>query len=143
MVDLMNNRPGRYHDLPRQRTGWTWMIRRYYENDPFAPQGLPEIAAGQSPAVRILSGWHQVQRLLSLSDLRRMAIPYESAPLRDAGEPAPGRMGGSSSVFDAEGIAKGSERVERFDFVPHWHPFDREHAAAGPSRNHAVGANPF
>jgi hypothetical protein len=115
MIDLMNN-CGCYHVFIPARDRVARTIRRYYENDPFAPQGLPEIAAGQSPAVRILSGWHQVQRLLPLAPPPD-GIPYELLPYEMLESLARGD-GGSSSVFDAEGIAKGSERVERFIFFP-------------------------
>jgi hypothetical protein len=115
MIDLMNN-CGCYHVFIPARDRVARTIRRYYQNDPFAPQGLPEIAAGQSPAVRILSGWHQVQRLLPLAPPPD-GIPYELLPYEMLESLARGD-GGSSSVFDAEGIAKGSERVERFIFFP-------------------------
>jgi hypothetical protein len=115
MIDLMSN-CGCYHVFIPARDRVARTIRRYYENDPFAPQGLPEIAAGQSLAVRILSGWHQVQRLLPLTPPPD-GIPYELLPYETLESLARGD-GGSSSVFDAEGIAKGSERVERFIFFP-------------------------
>lgn len=115
MIDLMNN-CGCYHAFIPAGDRVDRTIQRYYPNDPFAPQWLPEIAAGQVPAVRILSGWHQVQRLLSIAPPPDAApydlIPYEtleSLPLAD---------GRSASVFDNQGIAKGSERDERFVFFP-------------------------
>jgi hypothetical protein len=91
-------------------------IRRYYANDPFAPQWLPEIAAGQAPAVRILSGWHQVQRLLAVAPPPE-AVPYDLIPY-EALESLPRPDGRGANVFDNQGIAKGSERVERFVFFP-------------------------
>jgi hypothetical protein len=115
MIDLMNN-CGCYHVFIPAKDRVVRTIRRYYENDPFAPQWLPEIAAGQAPAVRILSGWHQVQRILPLTPPPE-GIPYELLPYEMLESLARGD-GGSSSVFDAEGIAKGSERVERFIFFP-------------------------
>jgi hypothetical protein len=115
MIDLMNN-CGCYHVFIPAKDRVLRTIQRYYGNDPFAPQGLPEIAAGQSLAVRILSGWHQVQRLLPLAPPPD-GIPYELLPYEML-ESLARRDGGSSSVFDAEGIAKGSERDERFIFFP-------------------------
>jgi hypothetical protein len=115
MIDLMNN-CGCYHVFIPAKERVVRTIRRYYENDPFAPQGLPEIGAGQSPAVRVLSGWHQVQRLLALAPPRE-AIPYELLPYETL-ESLEQAGGSKASIFDAEGIAKGSGRVERFIFFP-------------------------
>jgi len=115
MIDLMNN-CGCYHVFIPAKDRVVRTIRRYYENDPFAPQGLPEIAAGQSPAVRVLSGWHQVQRILALAPPRE-AIPYELIPYESL-ESLARADGRRESIFDAEGIAKGSGRVERFVFFP-------------------------
>jgi len=115
MIDLMNN-CGCYHVFIPAKDRVARMIPRYYPNDPFAPQWLPEIAAGQSHAVRILSGWHQVQRLLSLQPPPE-GIPYELLPYETLESLARGE-GNRSSIFDAEGIAKGSERIERFIFFP-------------------------
>jgi hypothetical protein len=115
MIDLMNN-CGCYHVFIPAKDRVLRSIRRYYGNDPFAPQGLPDIAAGQSPAVRVLSGWHQVQRLLPLAPPPE-GIPYELLPYETLESLARGN-GDSLSIFDAEGIAKGSERIERFIFFP-------------------------
>lgn len=115
MIDLMNN-CGCYHVFIPAKDRVLRSIQRYYPNDPFAPQGLPEIAAGQSPAVRIISGWHQVQRLLALAPPPE-GTPYELLPYEIL-EGLPRGDGRGASIFDAEGIAKGSGRVERFIFFP-------------------------
>jgi hypothetical protein len=115
MIDLMNN-CGCYHVFIPAKDRVIRTIRRYYENDPFAPQGLPEFEAGQSPAVRIMSGWHQAQRILALAPPRE-AIPYELIPYEQL-ESLDRAEGRRESLFDMEGIAKGSERVERFIFFP-------------------------
>jgi hypothetical protein len=115
MIDLMNN-CGCYHAFIPARDRVDRTIRRYYANDPFAPQWLPEIAAGQAPAVRILSGWHQVQRLLAVAPPPE-AVPYDLIPY-EALESLPRPDGRGANVFDNQGIAKGSERVERFVFFP-------------------------
>jgi hypothetical protein len=115
MIDLMNN-CGCYHAFIPARDRVDRTIRHYYPNDPFAPQWLPEIAAGQAPAVRILSGWHQVQRLLAIAPPPE-AVPYDLLPYETL-ESLLRADGRSASVFDNQGIAKGSERVERFVFFP-------------------------
>lgn len=115
MIDLMNN-CGCYHVFIPERARVARAIARYYPNDPFAPQWLPELGAGERHAFRILSGWHQVQRVLTLAPPRE-AIPYELIPYETL-ESLPAGSGRRVSIFDAQGIAKGSERVERFVFFP-------------------------
>lgn len=115
MIDLMNN-CGCYHAFIPARDRVDRTIQRYYGNDPFVPMWLPEIPVGQSPSVRIMSGWHQVQRLFSLAPPPE-SIPYELIPYETL-ESLPRDDAGRSSIFDAEGIVKGSERVERFIFFP-------------------------
>lgn len=115
MIDLMNN-CGCYHVFIPARDRVARTIARYYPNDPFAPQWLPELGAGKRPAFRILSGWHQVQRVLALAPSQE-GIPYEMIPYETL-EGLPAGSGRRESVFDAQGVAKGSERVERFIFFP-------------------------
>ena len=57
-----------------------------------------------------------MQRILAQAPPRG-AIPYELIPYETL-ESLPGQDGRRASVFDAEGIAKGSERIERFIFFP-------------------------
>jgi len=115
MLDLMNN-CGCYHLFIPARDRVERMIQRYYPNDPFAPQWLPDIAPGKSPAARIMSGWHQVQRIMAVSPPEG-STPYELLPY-ELLESLPGEDGLSRSMFDAQGIARGSERVERFIYFP-------------------------
>ena len=115
MIDLMNN-CGCYHVFIPERARVARAIARYYPNDPFAPQWLPELGAGERHAFRILSGWHQVQRVLAQAPPRE-GTPYELIPY-EALESLPAGSGRRAGIFDAQGIAKGSERVERFIFFP-------------------------
>lgn len=115
MIDLMNN-CGCYHTFIPDRSRVARSIVRYYPNDPFAPQWLPEFGAEKRPAFRILSGWHQVQRVLA-APYPGEGVDYELIPY-EALESLPTGDGRSASIFDAEGIAKGSDRVERFIYFP-------------------------
>ena len=115
MIDLMNN-CGCYHVFVPDRNRVARTIARYYRNDPFAPQWLPGLGAGERYAFRILSGWHQVQRVLAAPHPGE-GIPYELIPY-EALESLPAGDGRRAGIFDAQGIAKGSERVERFIFYP-------------------------
>jgi hypothetical protein len=80
--------------------------------DAIVPQGLPEISAGDRFGIRINSGWHQVQRLISTKEAPN-AVSYELVPY-DVLETLPHEDGRTESIFNTKGIAKGSERVERF-----------------------------
>jgi hypothetical protein len=115
MIDLMNN-CGCYHVFIPERARVARAIARYYPNDPFAPQWLPELGAGERHAFRILSGWHQVQRVLAQAPPRE-GTPYELIPYEEL-ESLPAGNERRAGIFDAQGIAKGSERVERFIFFP-------------------------
>ena len=115
MIDLMNN-CGCYHVFIPKRARVARAIARYYPNDPFAPQWLPELGAGERHAFRILSGWHQVQRVLAQTPPQE-GIPYELIPY-EVLESLPAGNGRKAGIFDAQGIAKGSDRIERFIFFP-------------------------
>jgi hypothetical protein len=87
------------------------VISRPLQFDPFVPQWLPEVIPGERFGIRISSGWHQVQRLTEAGPLSDR-ISYELVPY-DVLKMLPHKDGRTESIFDAKGIAKGSERVER------------------------------
>jgi hypothetical protein len=111
MGEAMNN-CGCYHlfapDLERVER----ILSRSLMFDAIVPQGLPEISAGDRFGIRINSGWHQVQRLISTKEAPN-AVSYELVPY-DVLETLPHEDGRTESIFNTKGIAKGSERVERF-----------------------------
>lgn len=81
--------------------------------DAFVPQWLPMISSGKRIGIRINSGWHQVQRLITVEETPD-PIHYQLMPY-DMLEALPQEEGSrTKSIFDARGIVKGSERVERF-----------------------------
>ena len=111
MVDAINN-CGCYHLFVPEKAGVKRVVSWPYEPAPFVPQWLPVFSPEERLAVRLNSGWHQVQRLLAL---RESANPtsYELIPY-DVLESLSREDGRRESIFDARGIAKGSERPERF-----------------------------
>ncbi|HSB05370.1 MAG TPA: hypothetical protein VLK23_09255 [Thermodesulfobacteriota bacterium] len=111
MWDVMNN-CGCYHFFAPVRERVDRIISRPFKHDPFIPQWLPILPAGKRLGIRINSGWHQVERLLTAGE-STAAIPYELVPY-DILEALPRENGGTASIFDCRGIAKGSDRVERF-----------------------------
>jgi hypothetical protein len=111
MVDIMNN-CGCYHLFAPDKERVVRMITKPLMFDPFIPQWLPNVAKGERLGVRLNSGWHQVLRLIAAKDFQE-SVPYELVSY-DILETLPHEDGRTESIFDSRGIAKCSERVERF-----------------------------
>jgi len=111
MVDAVND-CGCYHFFAPDRERVARIISKPLKFDPFVPQWLPNLLPGQHLAVRLNSGWHQVQRLLAVDDLPE-PVPYELLPYEIL-EALPYEEGRKESIFNSRGIARCSERVERF-----------------------------
>jgi hypothetical protein len=111
MVDIVND-CGCYHLFAPEKERVGGIISKPLKFDPFVPQWLPDLLPGQRLAVRLNSGWHQVQRLTAAEGFPE-PIPYDLLPY-DALEYLPREDGRTESIFDSKGIAKCSERVERF-----------------------------
>jgi hypothetical protein len=111
MVDVVND-CGCYHLFAPNRDRVARTITKPFMFDPFVPQWLPDVAEGERLGVRLNSGWHQVQRLITAKDFPN-PIPYELVPY-DILEILPHEEGRTESIFDSGGIAKCAERIERF-----------------------------
>jgi hypothetical protein len=111
MVDVENN-CGCYHLFAPDRERVDRILSRPLMFDAMVPQWLPEISTGDRLGIRINSGWHQVQRLISVKEAPD-PIPYELVSY-EVLETLPNEDGRTESIFNKHGIAKGSERVERF-----------------------------
>jgi hypothetical protein len=107
MVDVMNN-CGCYHFFVPKRERLERDSSKFLGLSPFVPQWLPEIPRGKRLAIRVNSGWHQVERLLSF-EVPPNSVPYELLPY-ELLEMLPREDGGTESMFTAEGIVKGSAR---------------------------------
>ena len=83
-----------------------------YEPPPFVPRWLPVFGPEERLAMRLNSGWHQVQSLLAVKEPAN-PIPYELVPY-EVLESLPHENGQRESIFDAQGIVKGSERPEQY-----------------------------
>ncbi len=110
MVDMMNN-CGCYHLFAPDRARMSQALAPSGATPPFAPQDLPKIGAGERLGLRVNSGWHQVQRLLSIREADA-PVPYDLLPY-EVLESLPTGTGSRKSLFDAEGIIPGTERSER------------------------------
>jgi hypothetical protein len=109
MVDMMNN-CGCYHLFAPRRDRVERVRANPLALDPFVPQWLPEVTEGKRLAVRINSGWHQVQRLFA-NEVPQESVRYELVPYETL-EELPDGDGASMSVFNSAGIMKGSGRIE-------------------------------
>jgi len=111
MVDVENN-CGCYHFFVPQKERVDQVLTRPLMFDAFVTQWLPTRASGERLGVRINSGWHQVQRLISAGEFPNSS-PYTLMPYGVL-EALPHKDGQTESIFNPKGIAKDSERVERF-----------------------------
>ena len=109
MVDVMNN-CGCYHFFSPQTERVHRVVYKRFRLDPFVPQWLPTIPPEKRLGLRVNSGWHQVERLLATAPPPD-AVRYKLAPY-EALEALPREDGRSESMFNARGIAKGSDRIE-------------------------------
>ena len=111
MVDAVSD-CGCYHFFSPEREKVERVRSRPLSFDPFVPEWLPAISSGERLGIRINSGWHQVQRLTPVGEFSE-SIPY-SMMRYDALEALPRENGRTESIFSSKGIAKGSERPERY-----------------------------
>jgi hypothetical protein len=111
MVDVVND-CGCYHFFAPERERVDRILSRPLRFDAFVGQWLPVVPSGERLGIRINSGWHQVQRLISVRDLSE-GVPYALMPYGML-EALPREGGRTESIFNSKGMVKGSERVERF-----------------------------
>jgi len=111
MVEVMMN-CGCYHLFAPEQDRVERIVSRTLRFDAFVPQWLPSFFPGKRIGLRVSSGWHQVQRLMAVEG-EETPLRYELVPY-DLLESLPNENGGATSIFDAKGIGRGSERVERF-----------------------------
>jgi hypothetical protein len=110
MMDVMSD-CGCYHFFAPDKERVDRILSRPLRFDPFVGQWLPAIPSDERLGIRINSGWHQVQRLISAGHLPD-PTPYALVPY-DVLEALPHQGGRTESIFNSEGIVKGSGRVER------------------------------
>ncbi len=114
MIDGMNT-CGCYHFfIPPDDPGVT-ALPQNGTTDAFVPQRMPESFPDHSLLLRISSGWHQIQRVATappaLFHRSYRLVPYAHLESLPDG-------GGRSSLFDENGIAKDSARIEPLLLFP-------------------------
>ncbi len=113
MVDLMNS-CGCYHFFIPERAAIKSVREIVFEIDPLVPGWLPPDLPAKRLHLRVNTGWHQVQHVgtAAASPGRKT---YRLEPY-DQLEMLPDPEGGMRSMFDADGIARDSERIEPLIF---------------------------
>ncbi|WP_373501558.1 hypothetical protein [Desulfococcus sp.] len=114
MVDVMNN-CGCYHFFVPQQRRVLEILPQPGALSPFVPRWLPERFPEERLLLRVNSGWHQVVHLGTVSAAAGPTGFYGLLPY-EALESLPRPDGTSENLFDPEGIAKGSERIEPYLF---------------------------
>ncbi len=113
MVDLMNS-CGCYHFFIPERAAVRAVRKITLEVDPLVPGWMPPDFPEQRLRLQVNAGWHQVQHVgtapLSTTGQVYRLEPYEKL------ETLPNEAGQSRSMFDADGIAHNSERIEPLIF---------------------------
>ncbi len=82
---------------------------------PFVPQKLPETFPGERVGIRIYSGWHQVQRILTGKNQKGKRYTLRAYGTLESLEK---KQGQSESIFNSEGIMKDTFRYEFLLFFP-------------------------
>jgi hypothetical protein len=115
MIDVINN-CGCYHFFVPDEGRVRAKIPQPSGLEPFVPQWLPRVPSGERFGIRVNSGWHQVERILPVKKTAG-SDAYELVPYEDL-ESLPRGEGSRESLFDSQGIAKGTERIEPLIFFP-------------------------
>lgn len=115
MVDIMNNCGCYHYYVPRDSKALK-LLTPPGEIDPFAPRRLPLTFPAQRLTLRVVSGWHQVDHL-DPDLVPKRAVSYQ---LADYGrlEMLPQDNRTFESMFNSNGIAKDSPRIESLIFFP-------------------------
>ncbi len=113
MVDLMNS-CGCYHFFIPQRDAVKSIREITFEIDPLVPGWLPPGLPAERLHLRVNTGWHQVQHVGTVAGSPG-AKTYRLESY-DQLEMLPAADGERRSMFDADGIARDSERIEPLIF---------------------------
>jgi len=114
LVDIMNN-CGCYYLIVPRRDRIEKVTPTFSGLYPFVPAYLPEEFPDRPLTLRIISGWHQVERVSAAAPPDTPSATYRLLPY-DRLESLPRADGSRASVFTAQGIMKDSERIEPYIF---------------------------
>jgi hypothetical protein len=109
MMDIMNS-CGCYHLWVPNATHIKQPKPDSFKPGPFVPQWLPETSAPNRLAIRLNTGWHQIQRVFAMVR-PKYTVTYQLKAY-DELEMLPHTGERVESLFKPSGIAKGSWRME-------------------------------
>ena len=109
MLDIMNN-CGCYHFFVPEQSRISRVQTSSVGLDPLVPAWLPDHFPDRRLQLMVSSGWHQVQHI-GEDNTTDKTLSYELRPYQEL-EMLADESGQHRSMFNAEGIAWGSERVE-------------------------------
>ena len=109
MLDIMNN-CGCYHFFVPDRNRIRHARSIALELDPLVPAWLPTSFPESRLALKVNSGWHQVQHILH-DTVQGSSQNYRLRPYREL-EMLPDENGQHRSIFNPDGIVWGSQRIE-------------------------------
>jgi hypothetical protein len=115
MVDFMNN-CGCYHSFVPRREQIRQILPSPLAIDAFVPTWLPDNFPQERLAMRLNSGWHQVENI-DAGEIPPQFISYDLIPYKQL-EMLTRSDKTSESMFTSKGIGKFSERIEPFIFFP-------------------------
>ena len=113
IADIMNTCGCYYFMVPRKALVDKIVVTPG-EIAPLVPTWLPADDPQKRIALRVNSGWHQVQKVMVNADAGRM-IPYDLVPYTEL-EMLQKNEGQKESVFTRDGIMKDSYRIEPYIF---------------------------
>ena len=111
LVDIMNS-CGCYHFFVPREEDFKGVVPASMEFDPLVPDFLPSSFPQKRLSIRLNTGWHQVENIEEAKE-NQQGITYELLPyhLLESIVRSDKRY---ESMFDQEGITKGSERIEPY-----------------------------
>jgi len=109
MLDIMNN-CGCYHFFVPDRAQILSVQSTFLGLDPLVPAWLPDQFPDRRLRLMVSSGWHQVQNIGEDNTVDEI-VPYKLRPYHEL-EMLVDENGQHRSMFDSDGIAWGSDRVE-------------------------------
>ncbi len=115
MVDVMNN-CGCYHFFVPKKGRILGVLPQPGALPPLVARWLPAAFPDERLLVRISSGWHQAVHLATAGAAADSPSRTYGLQSYETLERLPRGDGTSESLFDAEGIAKGSGRIEPYIF---------------------------
>lgn len=113
MLDIMNN-CGCYHFFVPDHARIRRIKRPLMGLDPLVPAWLPQTFPEQRLQLMVTSGWHQVLRI-SAANAAPPAVSYALRPYEEL-EMLPDESGKRRSIFNQDGIAHGTARIEQAIF---------------------------